>query len=71
MYGDNLNVVVVGGSLSGLWTAIVLQSLPAVSQVTIIERSTLGQLQDLGAGIRVNPEAIDALRHYCNIGPEN
>ncbi|KPI34927.1 2,6-dihydroxypyridine 3-monooxygenase [Cyphellophora attinorum] len=46
------HVLIVGGSLSGLFTAVaLLQRLPATTRVTILERSPSPLLHDQGAGI--------------------
>lgn len=70
MYPAHRDVVVIGGSLSGLFTSVVLESLENVSKVTILERYDLGQLQDLGAGIRCNTEVIQAIQEFFNVPPE-
>lgn len=71
-YTTPLSVTIIGGSLAGLFTAIVLQSLPStlVSSITILERLQPENLQDLGAGIRCGDEAIAAIRKYANTPPE-
>jgi 2-polyprenyl-6-methoxyphenol hydroxylase-like FAD-dependent oxidoreductase len=70
-YPDHLNIVIVGGSLAGLFTAVIIKSLPNIDSITILERYEASQLQDLGAGIRVNDEACDTLLKYTGQPPEN
>lgn len=70
MYPANLEVVVIGGSLSGLFASVVLESLDNVSKITILERYGIDQLQDLGAGIRCNTEVIHAIKEFFGIPPE-
>lgn len=64
-----LNIVIVGGSLTGLFAGIVLRSLPQVSTITILERLREEQLQDLGAGIRCNQEVNDAILERLGVKP--
>ena len=56
------SAVVVGGSLGGLFTGIVLKRLG--HQVTIFERSPTPLLQDQGAGIVAGGETLRFLRTY-------
>lgn len=70
MYDKDLDIIIVGGSLAGLWTGVVFKTLPNVSSITILERYSADQLHDLGAGIRTNEESIDAIRHFTGTGPE-
>lgn len=65
-----LSVVIVGGSLSGLYTAVVLKSLSYVSSITILERGQESELQDQGAGIRTGQESIDAILEFTGVAPE-
>jgi len=56
------SAVVVGGSLGGLFTGIVLKRLG--HQVTIFERSPTPLLQDQGAGIVAGGETLRFLQEY-------
>ena len=47
----SLDIVVVGGSLGGLFAAIPLLRMPQKHKVTILERSGTPLLHDQGAGI--------------------
>lgn len=66
-----LNIVIVGGSLSSLFTGIALKSLSQVASITIVERLRESQLQDLGAGIRCNEEVNDAIYEFLGVKPES
>ncbi|KAH8683203.1 hypothetical protein BGZ60DRAFT_512226 [Tricladium varicosporioides] len=50
---EKKNVVIIGGSLAGLFTGITLSRLG--HNVTILERSTSATLVDQGAGISISP----------------
>lgn len=67
---SSLSIVIIGGSLSGLYTAVVLKCLSCVGKITIVERLRESQLQDQGAGIRTNQEAIDAILEFTGVPPE-
>ena len=56
-----LKVVVVGGSLGGLFNAIALRSLGC--EVDVYEKSS-GLMQDRGAGIVFQPEVAEFLTRY-------
>ena len=47
----SLDILVVGGSLAGLFAAIPLLRLPEKHKVTIFERSGTPLLHDQGAGV--------------------
>lgn len=66
-----LDIVIIGGSLSGLFAGIALKDLPQINSITILERLREEQLQDLGAGIRCNEEVNDAISELLGIGPES
>lgn len=70
IYAENLDIVIIGGSLAGLWAAVAIKSLPNISSITILERYQEEQLQDLGAGIRTNNEAIAAILEFTGTPPE-
>jgi 2-polyprenyl-6-methoxyphenol hydroxylase-like FAD-dependent oxidoreductase len=59
--GRTLKVVVVGGSLGGLFDAIALRSLGY--EVDVYEKSS-GLMQDRGAGIVFQPEVAEFLARY-------
>ena len=65
-----LRVVIVGGSLSALFTAIILKTLPYVHSITILEKHPSQRLQDQGAGIRLGAEFVNAVQQYTGVGPE-
>ncbi|ETN45445.1 uncharacterized protein HMPREF1541_09276 [Cyphellophora europaea CBS 101466] len=69
-YPDSLDVVIVGGSLAGLFAGVVLKTVPSVASITILERYEIDQLQDLGAGIRTGSEANDAILKFTGQPPE-
>lgn len=69
-YPDNLNIIIVGGSLAGLFTGVALRSLPNVASVTILERYEIDQLQDLGAGMRLGEEVSNAVLKHTGQTPE-
>ena len=56
------NAIVVGGSLGGLFTGIVLKRLGYA--VTILERSPTPLLHDRGAGIVVGGETMAFIYHF-------
>lgn len=66
---DPLDVVIVGGSLAGLWTAIAIKAVPHVRSITILERLNKHGLQDLGAGIRCSPEPIEVYKDLLGLAP--
>lgn len=68
-YPENINIIIIGGSLAGLFTGVVIKSLPNVASVTILERYKEHQLQDLGAGIRINDEACETILRYTGQPP--
>ena len=70
-YHGTMDIVIVGGSLAGLFTAVIIKSLPNVDSITILERYQAEQLQDLGAGIRINDEACDTILEFAGQPPEN
>jgi 2-polyprenyl-6-methoxyphenol hydroxylase-like FAD-dependent oxidoreductase len=64
-HGPAPKVVVVGGSLGGLFDAIALRSLGY--EVDVYEKSS-GLMQDRGAGIVFQPEVAEFLTRY-NVAP--
>lgn len=68
-YPENLNIIIIGGSLAGLFTGVVLRSLPNVSSITVLERYQIELLQDLGAGIRLGDEACAAILQHTGQPP--
>jgi 2-polyprenyl-6-methoxyphenol hydroxylase-like FAD-dependent oxidoreductase len=60
-------VVVVGGSLGGLCSAIALRALGC--EVDVYERSS-GLLRDRGAGIVLQPEVVEVFARYGVAAPE-
>lgn len=71
MPSSNFEVVIIGGSLAGLFAGVVLQTIPSISKITILERLQPTQLQDLGAGIRLNQEVIDTITEVLGVSPDN
>jgi 2-polyprenyl-6-methoxyphenol hydroxylase-like FAD-dependent oxidoreductase len=63
-YPADLNIIIIGGSLAGLFTGVIIKGLPNVASVTILERYQATELQDLGAGLRINDEASDTILEY-------
>jgi 2-polyprenyl-6-methoxyphenol hydroxylase-like FAD-dependent oxidoreductase len=56
------NAIVVGGSLGGLMTGIVLKRLG--HKVTIFERSPTPLLQDQGAGIVAGGDTLEFFKRF-------
>lgn len=71
MSNFNFEVIIIGGSLAGLFAGVVLQTLPNISKITILERLQADKLHDLGAGIRLNQEATDAFTEVLGVSPDN
>jgi 2-polyprenyl-6-methoxyphenol hydroxylase-like FAD-dependent oxidoreductase len=59
------NAIIVGGSLGGLLTGVVLKRLG--HKVTIFERSPIPLLQDQGAGIVAGGDTLNYLKHFDRI----
>jgi 2-polyprenyl-6-methoxyphenol hydroxylase-like FAD-dependent oxidoreductase len=59
------NAVIVGGSLGGLLTGVVLKRLG--HKVTIFERSPTPLLQDQGAGIVAGGDTLHYLKQFDRI----
>src|SRR5580658_9174477 len=66
--GPVLKVVVVGGSLGGLFDAIALRSLG--HEVDVYEKSS-GLMKDRGAGIVFQDEVAEFLNRYEVVPPES
>ncbi|KAF2682895.1 FAD/NAD(P)-binding domain-containing protein [Lentithecium fluviatile CBS 122367] len=63
-----LDIVVVGGSLGGLCTALALKSLPQRHRITILERNPTPLLHNQGAGIVAGGDTLGFFKRYdrCN-----
>jgi 2-polyprenyl-6-methoxyphenol hydroxylase-like FAD-dependent oxidoreductase len=62
------NIVIIGGSVGGLFTAIPLLRLG--HNITILERTPSTSLSDQGAGITVSPVANPILEKYLTLFPK-
>lgn len=69
-YPENLDVIIIGGSLAGLFTGVAIKSLPNVASVTILERYEIEDLQDLGAGMRLGDEVCNTVLKHTGQPPE-
>ena len=54
MEDEHFNIVIVGGSLSGLFAALAVRDLG--HSVHILERYHENELVDQGAGLRIGPD---------------
>ncbi|KAL5373679.1 hypothetical protein DPSP01_012541 [Paraphaeosphaeria sporulosa] len=63
-----LDIVIVGGSLGGLCTALALKSLPQRHRITILERNPTPLLHNQGAGIVAGGDTLKFFKRYdrCN-----
>jgi 2-polyprenyl-6-methoxyphenol hydroxylase-like FAD-dependent oxidoreductase len=63
-----LDIVIVGGSLGGLCTALALKSLPQRHRITILERNPTPLLHNQGAGIVAGGDTLSFFKRYdrCN-----
>ncbi|KAJ4298202.1 hypothetical protein N0V90_006101 [Kalmusia sp. IMI 367209] len=66
--GKQLDIVIVGGSLGGLCTALALKSLPQRHRITILERNPTPLLHNQGAGIVAGGDTLNFFKRYdrCN-----
>ncbi|PVI05010.1 monooxygenase [Periconia macrospinosa] len=65
---ESLKIIIVGGSLGGLCTALALKSLPANHSITILERNPTPLLHNQGAGIVAGGDTLTFFKRYdrCN-----
>ncbi|KAF2641168.1 FAD/NAD(P)-binding domain-containing protein [Massarina eburnea CBS 473.64] len=63
-----LDIVIVGGSLGGLATALALKALPHQHNITILERNPTPLLHNQGAGIVAGGDTLRFFKRYdrCN-----
>ncbi|KAF1968446.1 FAD/NAD(P)-binding domain-containing protein [Bimuria novae-zelandiae CBS 107.79] len=59
-----LDIVIVGGSLGGLCTALALKSLPQRHRITILERNPTTLLHNQGAGIVAGGDTLNFFKRY-------
>ncbi|KAH8759798.1 monooxygenase [Diaporthe sp. PMI_573] len=63
-----LDIVIVGGSLGGLCTALALKSHPQRHRITILERNETPLLHDQGAGIVAGGDTLTFFKRYDRCG---
>lgn len=63
-----LDIVIVGGSLGGLCTALALKSHPQGHRITILERNATPLLHDQGAGIVAGGDTLAFFQRYDRCG---
>lgn len=68
---QGLRVIIVGGSIAGLFAGVVLSTLPRVRSITILERFQEHLQRDQGAGIRLSNEFLDSMTRYADVRPED
>ncbi|CAI6334770.1 unnamed protein product [Periconia digitata] len=63
-----LKIIIIGGSLGGLCTALSLKSLPLNHDITILERNPTPLLHNQGAGIVAGGDTLAFFKRYdrCN-----
>ncbi|POS68632.1 hypothetical protein DHEL01_v212974 [Diaporthe helianthi] len=63
-----LDIVIVGGSLGGLFAALALKSHPQRHRITILERNATPLLNDQGAGIAAGGDTLAFFKRYDRCG---
>lgn len=66
-----LDVIIIGGSLTGLLAGTTLGTCPQVRSILILERSEQKSLRDFGAGIRLGEEVIEMIARLTQKQPES
>jgi len=58
------NIVIIGGSLKGLFIGVALKRLRQNLKIQILERNKSSLLQDQGAGLVANSDVLHFFRKY-------
>ncbi|CAD6446353.1 c4926b7f-13bc-4ba7-8934-62c6c1fdbdab [Sclerotinia trifoliorum] len=66
-FSKPMNIVIIGGSNTGLMHGVMLSHLPTPHQITILERNPSDIRPDLAAGITTWPEFEDFMKHHDRV----